>query len=310
MDQLQGMRVFMRVAELGSFVRAANALDLSRAMASSYVAQLEKHLGTRLLHRTTRKVSVSPQGAVYLEHCKRILAELDAADDQLRLARNRPQGKLRVDVPVAFGKYLLLPAIPLFTQRYPEIALEVRFNDQYVDIAAERVDVAVRVGKLNSPDIIARQIATSRLLTCASPKYLAQHGMPRAPEDLRKHRLIGHLRGNASRPADWQFKQGDGSRSLRLPMALSFNTVDALTVSALEGQGMVQQLDLLVSMYLTEGRLVEVLREHSCEGPPLSVIYPRATQHLAKVRVFAEFAGDLMRNYEARMRRKAEPASR
>jgi len=310
MDQLQGMRVFMRVAELGSFVRAANALDLSRAMASSYVAQLEKHLGTRLLHRTTRKVSVSPQGAVYLEHCKRILAELDAADDQLRLARNRPQGKLRVDVPVAFGKYLLLPAIPLFTQRYPEIALEVRFNDQYVDIAAERVDVAVRVGKLDSPDIIARQIATSRLLTCASPKYLAQHGMPRTPEDLRKHRLIGHLRGNASRPADWQFKQGEGSRALRLPMALSFNTVDALTVSALEGQGMVQQLDLLVSMYLSEGRLVEVLREHSCEGPPLSVIYPRATQQLAKVRVFAEFAGDLMRNYEARMRRKAEPASR
>jgi LysR family transcriptional regulator for bpeEF and oprC len=310
MDQLQGMRVFTRVAELGSFVRAANALDLSRAMASSYVAQLEKHLGTRLLHRTTRKVSVSPQGAVYLEHCKRILAELDAADDQLRLARNRPQGKLRVDVPVAFGKYLLLPAIPLFTQRYPEIALEVRFNDQYVDIAAERVDVAVRVGKLNSPDIIAKQIATSRLLTCASPKYLAQHGMPRTPEDLRKHRLIGHLRGNASRPADWQFKQGEDSRSLRLPMALSFNTVDALTVSALEGQGMVQQLDLLVSMYLTEGRLVEVLREHSCEGPPLSVIYPRATQHLAKVRVFAEFAADLMRNYEARMRRKAEPASR
>ena len=310
MDQLQGMRVFSRVAELGSFARAATALDLSRAMASSYVAQLEKHLGTRLLHRTTRKVSVSPQGALYLEHCKRILAEIDAADDQLRLARNRPQGKLRVDVPVAFGKYLLLPAIPLFTQRYPDIALEVRFNDQYVDIAAERVDVAVRVGKLNSPDIIAKQVATSRLLTCASPKYLAQHGMPRTPEDLRKHRLIGHLRGNAARPADWQFKLGDGSHSLRLPMALSFNTVDALTTSALEGQGMVQQLDLLVSSYLAEGRLVEVLREHSCEGPPLSVIYPKATQHLAKVRVFAEFAADLMRNYEARMRRKAEPASR
>lgn len=310
MDQLQGMRVFTRVAELGSFARAATTLDLSRAMASSYVAQLEKHLGTRLLHRTTRKVSVSPQGAIYLEHCKRILAEIDAADDQLRLARNRPQGKLRVDVPVAFGKYLLLPAIPMFTQRYPDIALEVRFNDQYVDIAADRVDVALRVGKLNSPDIIAKQVATSRLLTCASPKYLAQHGVPRTPEDLRKHRLIGHLRGNATRPADWQFKEGDGSHSLRLPMALSFNTVDALTSSALDGQGMVQQLDLLVSSYLAEGKLVEVLREHSCEGPPLSVIYPKATQHLAKVRVFAEFAGDLMRNYEARMRRRAEPASR
>jgi LysR family transcriptional regulator for bpeEF and oprC len=310
MDQLQGMRVFTRVAELGSFARAANTLDLSRAMTSSYVAQLEKHLGTRLLHRTTRKVSVSPQGAVYLEHCKRILAELDAADDQLRLARNRPQGKLRVDVPVAFGKYLLLPAIPRFTQRYPDIALEVRFNDRYVDVAAEHVDVAVRVGKVNSPDMIAKRIAASRLLTCASPRYLAQAGVPRTPEDLRKHRLIGHLRGDGNRPADWQFKHGSATRSLKLPMALSFNTVDALTISALEGQGMVQQLDLLVSSYLTEGRLVEVLREHSCEGPPLSVIYQRATQHLAKVRVFAEFATELMRNYEARMRRAAEPASR
>jgi LysR family transcriptional regulator for bpeEF and oprC len=283
---------------------------MSRARASSYVAQLEKHLGTRLLHRTTRKVSVSPQGAVYLEHCQRILAEIDAADDQLRLARNRPQGKLRVDVPIAFGKYLLLPAIPAFTQRYPDISLEVRFNDRYVDIAAEHVDVAVRVGKVTSPDIIAKRISASRLLTCASPKYLAQHGFPRTPEDLRKHRLLGHLRGDASRPADWQFKHGDGTRSLRLPMALSFNTVDALTSSALDAQGLVQQLDLLVSSYLVEGRLVEVLREHSCEGPPLSVIYPKATQHLAKVRVFADFAGDLMRNYEARMRRKAEPAAR
>jgi len=310
MDQLQGMRVFTQVAELGSFARAANTLDLSRAMASSYVAQLEKHLGTRLLHRTTRKVSVSPQGAVYLEHCKRILAEIDAADDELRLARNRPQGKLRVDVPVAFGKYLLLPAIPRFTQRYPDISLEVRFNDRYVDIAAEHVDVAVRVGKVNSPEIIARRIASSRLLTCASPKYLAQHGTPRTPEDLRKHRLIGQLRGDASRPSDWQFKQNDGTRSLRMPMALSFNTVDALTSSALDGYGMIQQLDLLVDGYLGEGRLVEVLREYSCEGPPLSVIYPKATQHLARVRVFAEFAGELMRNYEARMRRNAEPASR
>jgi LysR family transcriptional regulator for bpeEF and oprC len=310
MDQLQGMRVFTRVAELGSFARAAHTLDLSRAMASSYVAQLEKHLGTRLLHRTTRKVSVSPQGAVYLEHCQRILAEIESADDQLRLARDRPHGKLRVDVPVAFGKYLLLPAIPLFTQRYPDISLEVRFNDRFVDIAAEHVDVAVRVGRMNSPEIIARRIATSRLLTCASPKYLAQHGMPRTPEDLRKHRLIGHLRGDNARPADWQFKQGDGTRALRMPFALSFNTVDALTVSALDGQGLVQQLDLLVSSYLGEGRLVEVLREHACEGPPLSVIYPKATQHLAKVRVFAEFAGDLMRSYEARMRRGAKSDAR
>jgi LysR family transcriptional regulator for bpeEF and oprC len=175
---------------------------------------------------------------------------------------------------------------------------------------AEGVDVAVRVGKVNAPDLIAKRIAASRLLTCASPKYLAQAGMPRTPEELRKHRLIGHLRDAATRPADWQFKQGSGTRSMRLPMALSYNTVDALAVAALDGQGIVQQLDLLVGGYLAEGRLVELLREHSCEGPPLSVIYPRATQHLARVRVFAEFAADLMRNYEARMRRRAEATAR
>jgi LysR family transcriptional regulator for bpeEF and oprC len=304
------MKVFARVAELGSFARAADTLDMSRAMASSYVAQLEEHLGTRLLHRTTRKVSVSPQGAVYLEHCKRILAEIEAADDLLRLARNRPQGKLRVDVPVAFGKYLLLPAIPQFSQRYPDVSLEVRFNDHYVDLQAEGVDVAVRVGKIRSPDLIAKKISASRVVTCASPRYLATSGLPRTPDDLRKHRLIGMLRQAATRPSDWAFKHGNGTRSVRLPMAVSFNTVEAVSISALEGHGIVQQLDLLVGGYVAEGRLVELLREFSCEGPPLSVIYPKATQHLARVRVFAEFASDLMRNYEARMRRKAEPAAR
>jgi LysR family transcriptional regulator, regulator for bpeEF and oprC len=307
MDQLQTMRTFARVAELGSFARAALTLDLSRAVASSHISQLEKHLGTRLLHRTTRKVTLSPQGAVYFEHCKRILAEIDAADDQLRLARNRPQGKLRIDVPVPFGKHLLLPALPLFTQRYPDIALEVRFNDRFVDIAGEGVDVAVRVGKVTAPDLIAKRIAVSRRLVCASPKYLARTGIPRTPEDLRKHRLIGHLMNDAARASDWYFRKDDDTRALRLPLALSFNTSEALITCALDGEGLIQPLDLLAAGYLAEGRLVEVLREYSCEGPPMSVVYPRATQHLAKVRVFAEFAAELMRNYEARVRRAAEP---
>jgi LysR family transcriptional regulator for bpeEF and oprC len=196
-----------------------------------------------------------------------------------------------------------MPALPQFTQRYPEISLEVRFNDHFVDLHAEGVDVAVRSGKVRTPDLIARRVAASRVVTCAAPRYLAQAGVPRNPEDLRKHRLIGYLRKDSARPSEWHFRQGGGSRSVRLPMALSFNTVEAVSMSALEGQGIVQQLDLLVGGYLAEGRLVELLQEYSCEGPPLSVVYPKATQHLAKVRVFAEFAADLMRNYEARMRR-------
>jgi len=303
MDQLQGMRVFTRVAELGSFARAADDLDMSRAMASSYVAQLEKHLGTRLLHRTTRKVTVSPEGAVYLERCRRILAEVQAADDEMRHARARPQGKLRVDVPVAFGRYLLMPALPAFTERYPEMALEVRFNDRIVDLAGEHIDVAIRAGEIRAPDLIARRIATSRTVTCAAPNYIARHGVPRTPADLKNHRTIGYLRSDASRPSDWRFRQGkDGTQRMKLNFALSFNTSDPMVLSAFEGQGIIQTNDLLLGTSLSQGRLVELLREYSCEGPPLSVVYPRATQHLAKVRVFAEFAAEIMRKYQARAR--------
>jgi LysR family transcriptional regulator for bpeEF and oprC len=303
MDQLQGMRVFTRVAEMGSFARAADDLDMSRAMASSYVAQLEKHLGTRLLHRTTRKVTVSPEGAVYLERCKRILSEIQAADDEMRHARARPQGKLRVDVPVAFGRYLLMPALPTFTERYPEMALEVRFNDRYVDLAAEHIDVVLRSGEVKAPDLIARRVASSRLVTCAAPAYIARHGVPQAPADLRRHRTIGFLRADSSRPSEWKFKQGrDGIQKMKLAFALSFNTSEPMVMSAYEGQGIIQTTDLLLGRALAEGRLVEVLKEFSCEGPPLSVVYPRATQHLAKVRVFAEFAAEIMRRYQSRAR--------
>lgn len=303
MDQLQGMRVFARVAELGSFARAADDLDMSRAMASSYVAQLEKHLGTRLLHRTTRKVTVSPEGAVYLERCKRILGEVQAADDEMRHARARPQGKLRIDVPVAFGRYLLMPALPAFTERYPEMALEIRFNDRYVDLAAEHIDVVLRSGEVKAPDLIARRIATSRLVTCASPSYLARYGIPRTPADLRNHRTIGFLRTDTSRPADWKFTQGrSGVQKLKLSFALSFNTSEPMVMSAYEGQGIIQTTDLLLGRSIAEGRVVELLKEYACEGPPLSVVYPRATQHLAKVRVFAEFAAEILRKYQTRAR--------
>ncbi len=300
MDQLQGMRVFAQVAELGSFARAADLLDMSRAMASSYVAQLEKHVGTRLLHRTTRKVTVSPEGAVYLERCKRILAEVQAADDELRHARARPQGKLRVDVPVAFGRYLLLPALPSFTKRYPEMQLEIRFNDRYVDLLGEHVDVALRSGEVNTPDLIARRITTTRLVTCGSPSYFASAGMPRTPADLRQHRIIGYLRTDTARPSDWKFRMRGGVQKLKLNFALSFNTSEPMVMSAYEGQGIVQTSDLLLGRGLAEGRVIEVLREYSCDGPPFSVVYPRATQHLAKVRVFAEFAAEMLRNYQAR----------
>jgi LysR family transcriptional regulator for bpeEF and oprC len=300
MDQVTAMRVFTRVAELGSFARAADMLDLSRAATSSHVATLERHLGTKLLHRTTRRVSLTAHGARYLERCQRILAEIDAAHDDLRGERERPQGKLRVDVPNAFGRYLLLPALPAFTARYPDLALDVRFNDQYVDLEAERIDVAVRSGVSRQARLIARRIADTRRVTCASAQYLARAGIPRTPQELAEHRLIGYQPSVGSRPLEWQFKHGAASQGLRLPFALSFNTTEAPIIAALEGVGIVQAVDLLVSRLLAEGKLIEVLAGYTSAGPPLSVVYPPGHQHSLKVRVFAEFAAELMREWQSR----------
>jgi LysR family transcriptional regulator, regulator for bpeEF and oprC len=300
MDQLTAMRVFARVASLGSFARAADALDLSRAATSLHVAQLEKHLGAKLLHRTTRRVNLTAHGARYLEHCTRILAEIDEAHDELRGDRERPQGRLRVDVPNAFGRYLLLPALPGFTARFPDLSLDIRFNDQVVDLEAEQIDVAVRGGLSRHARLIARRIADTRRVTCASPKYLARAGIPRTPQELTNHRLLGYQSAGGSRSSEWRFKQGASTQSLRLPFTLSFNTTEAPIIAALEGAGVVQTVDLLVLNLVARGELIEILGDYASAGPPLSVVYSPGNQHSLKVRVFADFAAELMRDWQRR----------
>jgi LysR family transcriptional regulator for bpeEF and oprC len=303
MDQLTAMRIFVRVAELGSFVRAADALTLSRAATSAHVAQLERHLGAKLLHRTTRRVSLTADGARYLERCRRILAEIDSAHDELRGDRERPQGKLRVDVPHSFGRYLLLPALPAFAQRYPDLTLEIRFNDQYVDLEAERIDVALRGGWNRHARLIARRVADTRRVTCAAPEYLAKAGVPRSPQELAQHRLIGYQQSANARAIEWNFQLGKGPQRLRLPFALTFNSPEAPILAALEGTGIIQTIDLLVARLIADGRLVEILSDQACAGPPLSVVYPPANQHSLKVRVFAAFAAELLRDWQQKLRR-------
>ena len=162
MDQLVCMRSFMRVADLHSFTRAADALGLSRAVVSTHVAELEKHLRCQLLQRTTRRVGLTADGAEYLTRCQRILAELEAADEAVRRTRLAPQGRLRVDVPVEFGRALLIPALPQFTARYPELQLEVQFNDRVVDLITEEIDLVVRVGAVREPHLVARRAPPGR----------------------------------------------------------------------------------------------------------------------------------------------------
>jgi LysR family transcriptional regulator for bpeEF and oprC len=301
MDQLVCIRSFARVAELHSFTRAADALGVSRAVVSTQVADLERHLRCQLFHRTTRRVGLTSDGAEYLTRCQRILAELEAADEAVRRTRLTVQGRLRVDVPAVFGRALLIPALPRFTARYPDLQLEVQLNDRVIDLIAEEVDLVVRVGPVKEPHLIARRIVSTRLITCAAPAYLREHGAPAEPDELRRHKLIGHLATASHRPYKWLFQRGAVRRQLQLPFNVAFNAAEAQILAAVRGAGIVQSMDLLVAEALAAGKLEVVLSEWSAPGAPISVVCRSALRNSPKIRVFADFAAELLRQYRQRV---------
>ena len=303
MDRLHAMQLYVRVADLGSFTRAANQLDLSRAAVSEAVATLEKHLGVRLLTRSTRRVTLTHDGAEFLDRCRRILGEVEAAEEAMRGARDRPQGLLRVHVPTAFGRVLLLPALPQFMKRYPALELDLRFDDRIADLVAEQVDIAVRVGTVMPRSYVARRIATTRRVICGAPAYLSAAGRPSRPEELREHRLLGMVNGSTGRTVEWSFR---GGRTRGLRYAVIFNLAEAQLSAALAGTGLAQTIDLLAGEYIARGRLETVLDDYVGEGPPISLVYPAAARGSAKLRVFADFAeGLLLRWRESLMRQPA-----
>jgi LysR family transcriptional regulator for bpeEF and oprC len=270
------------------------------------VAALEKHLGVRLLNRTTRKVSLTAEGADYLRRCRRILDEIRDAEETLRESRSKPQGLLRVDVPVAFGRYLLLPALPEFTRRYPAIDLDIRLNDRIVDLVAERVDVALRVGGLQQSGLVARRVAQINIVTCAAPTYLADHGEPQTPDDLREHRLLALTPPGGGSP-EWNFPAPYSARRLKLHFAMLFNAAEAPIVSAAAGLGITHTADLLVAEYVARGELQLILERFVLPGPPVALVYPSAGHQAAKVRVFSDFAADLMRRWQDVVREWLQP---
>lgn len=294
------MATFVRVAERGSFTRAADDLGISRAQASQQVAALEKRLGVRLFDRTTRKVALSNDGAEYLERSRRILAEVAQADEAMSRTRERPQGRLRVDVPIAFGRNLLIPALPEFLRRYPGLALEVRCNDRVVDLLEEKVDVALRFGPVRDGRLIARPLCTTRWLTCAAPAYLAARGAPRDPADLAGHQCIGYLAGDAGRPREWRFRKGKAHVKQRVACVLAFDSAESVLSAGLAGAGIFQTNQLLAARALHTGALQQVLADYADEGAPASIVYPASARQSAAVRVFGDFMGRLLRDYADR----------
>jgi len=294
MDRFVAMAVFAQVVDSGGFTRAAEVLRMPKATVTTLVQNLEAHLGVKLLNRTTRRVEVTPDGAAYYERCTRILADVQETESALSTARASPQGRLRVDVSVAFGRRVLMPALPEFLELYPGIRIEVGCTDRPVDLLEEGVDCVVRAGELPDSSLVAKRIGLLDFVCCAAPSYLARHGVPEHPRDLTRHRVVNFFSPRTGKMMPWDFT-GAGERvEIMLEGPVATNDSEAYLAAGLAGLGIVQLTHGMVSQHVAEGRFVQVLREWTIDPLPLYAMYPRNRHLSAKVRVFVEWVAELV----------------
>jgi LysR family transcriptional regulator for bpeEF and oprC len=287
------MEVFARVAELGSFTRAAERMNLAPASVSATVQNLEAVLGVRLLTRTTRKVSLTDDGRAYFERTQHLLAEIEELEAALTQTRTRPQGKLRVEIPTGLGHLYVVPALPAFSEKYPDVQVIMTLNDRFVDFSEEEVDVILRVGKLADSGMVAKQIYQAKFVVCASPAYLRQKGAPKQPSDLVHHNCLGYFSASLGRSARWTFNR-DGEIYTHAPAGtLHVNNGEAVADFAIAGAGIVCMLETSLVHAIRDGKLVQVLPEWETQSTPVSVLYWPSRHLSAKVRVFVDFVTEL-----------------
>lgn len=293
MDRFEEMRVFAAVVDAGSFVRAADALDLSKTAVSRHVSELESRLGVRLLHRTTRKLSLTAEGQVFHARCKALLGAVEAAEAEITAGSVQPSGVLRLNVPVTFGLMHLAPLWPDFMQRYPQVTLDVSLADRVVDLVEEGFDLAVRIAQLSSSTLVSRQLATTRMVLCASPEYLRRQGEPQRPADLAQHRVLAYSLFHQGE--HWAFDGPQGREVVKVSPVLRTNSGDTCRAAALAHQGVILQPSFLVGEELRRGELVEVLPGHHSGEMGIYAVYP-SRQHLApKVRAMVDFLVEAFR---------------
>jgi DNA-binding transcriptional LysR family regulator len=286
-DQFKEIESFVAVAQLGSFVQAADKLGLSKAMVSRHVSELEARLGVRLMQRTTRRLSLSEAGAEYLQRCVRILAELEEANAAVSAAAVQAQGLLKIAAPLTFGIRHLAPLWGEFLRVHPRVELEVNLNDRVVDLIEEGYDLAVRIGLLASSTLIARRIAGTRLVLCASPRYLRQAAPIQDLDDIVQHAVIGYT--YLATGEQWHFTGPQGARSIEVRPRLRSNSGDTCRAAALADQGIVFQPTFLVGEDLQAGRLVQLLPQYAGPELDINVVYPSRLHLSHKVRAMVEF---------------------
>lgn len=294
MDVLQAMRTFTAVVEAGSFVGAMNSTGLSKPAVSRHVAELEQHLGSRLIQRTTRRLSLTSEGLLYYQRCKEILAAVNNAEAEVGASAIEVQGELRVGAPQTFGALHLAALWGRFADQYPQVTLDVELSDKIVDVVEESYDLVVRIAQLSDSSLISRPLARTRMVLCSSPEYIAKKGGLRCPEDLIKHDIISYSywsSGNA-----WSFSGPTGDITVHIRSRIQTNNGDTCRAAALDHQGIVLLPDFLVYEDLHSGRLIELIPDYKTIELGIYAIYPTRKQLPLKVRKLVDFLVDEFRN--------------
>ncbi|WP_175910527.1 LysR family transcriptional regulator [Burkholderia metallica] len=296
MDHLQAMRIFARVAHLGSFTKAAEQLQLPRPTVSNAVQYLERHLAVRLLQRTTRRVALTVEGATYYERCTRLLADLEDAETLFEDAGTAPRGAIRVDLPERFALNQVIPALPDFHARYPDLRIVIGTTDRFVDLVADGIDCAVRVGAMSDTSLVARRIGELAQINCAAPAYLERYGTPRSPDELPDHVAVGYFSSRTGRELDWEYADMDSGElhTLKMRSVVSVNSSQAYLACCLAGLGLIQAPREGLGPLLADGSLVEVLPEWNAEPLPVSVVFPTGRHLAPRVRIFVDWLAETL----------------
>lgn len=297
MDKIQAMQVFVRVAEMQSFTRAAESMGLPKGSVSRQLQALENQMGARLLHRTTRRVQMTQDGQIYYDRCRDLLATLDEMDS---LFQNDPatlSGRLRVDMPVSLATNFVIPRLPEFLQHYPGIELELSSSDRMVDVVREGFDCVVRVGTLKDSGLIARPLGYLPMINCASPDYLARFGVPHTLEDLSQHAMVHYSLHLGSAPAGFEFFDGQRCHIIQTGGVVTVNSTETYRAACIAGLGIIQVPHVGIKPAIKAKTLQEILPGFPAQPMPVSLIYPHRRNLARRVQVFMEWLTQAMKRY-------------
>jgi len=297
-DKLQAMEVFVRVVETGGVTRAADSLGLPKATATTLIQRLEASLGVKLLNRTTRRVSVTPDGAAYYERCVAILAEVRETEESLTQQNTAPRGRLRVNVPTLMARSVFVPALPSFFARYPQIELALACSERHVDLIEEGIDCAIWSGEIEDSSVVARRVGFLYFATCAAPSYLAIHGQPGHPDELAQHQCINHFSPRTGKTVDWVFSKNEARVQTSLRGHIALEDENSYVAAAAAGLGIAQIPAFVLKEAMERHTLELVLGDWFPEPAPLYVVYPQNRHLSSKVRVFVDWVAALLSEHD------------